>query len=508
MWNEGYISEIDYIHGYFGELSPARLNLALLSRGIAHSMSRSPTYLELGFGQGLTLAINAATSSGTYYGTDFNPSQAANAAQLAHATGRSVNIFEDSFEDLARRHDLPQFDVIALHGIWSWIPNEARQAILDLAKARLKPGGVLYVSYNTTPGWSPVMPLRHLLSEYSRRCATGGILSKVEESLAFVEKVIDSGAAYFEANPAIGQRLKAIKEQDRAYVAHEYFNRHWLPMSAVEVFDAFSEAKMDFGASANIFDNIESIGVPEGIRGVLSGIEDLSLREMIKDFGINQQFRRDIFVKGARHLTRGEMLERILEQDFVLIGDLANPPATVRAASGEATLLENVYTPVYDAIAKAGSELFSVATLRSHIKAGTLNEWQIWEALLILAGAGFVAPGSQSETLEADISASRELNRELCRRSTFTGNIQFLAAPRIGGATSVSRIEQLFILGEWNGAADPAAFAASTLEVQGERVVVEGETIEDPAAMRKHLTGMYAEFTKTKGPLLQRLGVT
>ena len=507
VWNEGYISEIDYIHGYFSELSPPRLHLALLSRGVAHSMSRTPNYLELGYGQGLTLAIHAATSSGAFYGTDFNPSQAANAQQLAEATSRRVKIFEDSFEDLVGRQDLPQFDVIALHGIWSWIPSEARQAILDLAKTKLKPGGVLYVSYNTTPGWSPVIPLRQLLSEYSRRCATGGILSKVDASLAFVEKVIDSGAAYFQQNPSIAQRLQAIKSQDRAYVAHEYFNRHWLPMSTVEVFDAFAEAKMDFGASANILDNIESISVPEQMREILSGVDDLSLREMIKDYGVSQQFRRDIFVKGARYLTRGEMFEAILEHAFILTGDLDNPPKVVRTANGEATLLENVYQPLYTALGKTTGAPFSVGTLRSELKSANLNEWQIWEALLVLAGIGFVAPASRSVTPDEDAASARALNQELCRRSAFTGNIQFLAAPKISGASSVSRIEQLFILGEWSGAKDPAAFAASTLETQGERVVVEGTVIDDSGAMHKHLTALYDEFKATKAPMLKRIGV-
>lgn len=173
MWNYGYISEVDYIHGYFSELSPARMKLALLSRGIAHSVGRSPSYLELGFGQGLTLNIHAATNSGHFYGTDFNPSQVANAAELAAAVGKQVTIWEDSFEDLAARGDLPQFDIVALHGIWSWVSDETRAAIQSIARHYLKPGGILYVSHNILPGWSPMMPLRHLLDEYSRRAARG-----------------------------------------------------------------------------------------------------------------------------------------------------------------------------------------------------------------------------------------------------------------------------------------------------------------------------------------------
>ena len=126
MWHEGYTSEINYTYGYYPELSPSRIRLALLSCGIDHSIADDPTYLELGFGQGLSLNINAATNSGTFFGTDFNPGQVANARGFADAMGKPLALFEDSFEDMARRDDLPQFDIIALHGIWSWINDASR----------------------------------------------------------------------------------------------------------------------------------------------------------------------------------------------------------------------------------------------------------------------------------------------------------------------------------------------------------------------------------------------
>ena len=75
MATNGYISEVDYLYGYYPETSPVRLKLALLASQIGHSLGESPNYLELGFGQGLSLSINAATNGGNFYGTDFNPAQ-------------------------------------------------------------------------------------------------------------------------------------------------------------------------------------------------------------------------------------------------------------------------------------------------------------------------------------------------------------------------------------------------------------------------------------------------
>ena len=166
-WDLGYVSEIDYTHGYYRELSPLMMELCLLSRRQAHRVGRPLRYLELGFGQGLSLNIHAATTQGEFWGTDFNPVQAANARELASASGADIKVLDASFSELAAREDLPEFDIIGLHGIWSWISAENRRVIVDIARRKLAAGGVFYISYNTTPGWSAAMPLRHLMTLHS-----------------------------------------------------------------------------------------------------------------------------------------------------------------------------------------------------------------------------------------------------------------------------------------------------------------------------------------------------
>ncbi|MFN5608625.1 MAG: methyltransferase domain-containing protein [Holosporales bacterium] len=231
-WSSGYVSEIDYTYGYYRELSPVWLRLCLLLK-LQHSRTGEPLrYLELGFGQGLSLNIHAASVPGEYWGTDINPVHAAGAAEMAAAAGSNLRVLDSSFEELAARDDLPEFDVITLHGIWSWISDANRRTIVDIAKRRLAVGGILYISYNSTPGWSAAMPLRHLMTLHAE-LASGeaqGVVSKVEAALGFAQSVVDAKARYFAANPAVAEQLKRISEQNRHYLAHEYFNADWLPM--------------------------------------------------------------------------------------------------------------------------------------------------------------------------------------------------------------------------------------------------------------------------------------
>ena len=69
MWTEGYVTGIDYTYGYHAELSPARLQFSLLTAGYDVSLpaAGAMSYLELGFGQGLSLTIHAAATGGRFW---------------------------------------------------------------------------------------------------------------------------------------------------------------------------------------------------------------------------------------------------------------------------------------------------------------------------------------------------------------------------------------------------------------------------------------------------------
>jgi SAM-dependent methyltransferase len=161
-WSAGYVADIAYTYGYYAELNPLRARLAFVSAGLAPP--EVATACELGYGQGMSVNLHAAASPVRWFGTDFNPSQAGFAQELARAADAGAALYDQSFAEFAARADLPEFDYIGLHGIWSWISDENRAVIVDFIRRKLKVGGVLYISYNTQPGWAAFAPLRELLT--------------------------------------------------------------------------------------------------------------------------------------------------------------------------------------------------------------------------------------------------------------------------------------------------------------------------------------------------------
>lgn len=193
-WNDGYVTDVGYTFGYYGELNPVRTRLALLNAGVAPPTVR--TACELGFGQGVSVSVHGAASDVEWHGTDFNPTQAGFARMLAADDARAARLHDAAFEEFCNRTDLPDFDFISLHGIWSWISDANRAVIASFIRRKLKVGGALYISYNTQPGWAAIAPLRDLLIGYHETLAAPGMPSakRIEASLDFADRLLGSGA--------------------------------------------------------------------------------------------------------------------------------------------------------------------------------------------------------------------------------------------------------------------------------------------------------------------------
>ena len=258
-WTAGYVADIGYTYGYYTELNPLRVRLAFLNAGLVPPEVGSAC--ELGFGQGMSANLHAAASVVQWAGTDFNPAQAGFAQELARVANSGAQLFDEAFDQFCNRAELPEFDYIGLHGIWSWISDENRAVIVDFVRRKLKVGGVLYISYNTQPGWAAMVPMRDLLTEHAEVLGAdgAGIVSRIDSALAFADQLLAANPAYARANPQIAERIKMIKGQDRHYVAHEYLNRDWQPMAFAKMAQWLEPAKLQWACSANYLDAIDAV---------------------------------------------------------------------------------------------------------------------------------------------------------------------------------------------------------------------------------------------------------
>lgn len=505
-WTSGYVADIGYTFGYYLELNPLRSRMAFLHAGLVPP--ELGVHCELGYGQGVSVNVHAAASASTWYATDFNPAQAGFAQSLALASGANAHLTDEAFADFCARSDLPEFDSIGLHGIWSWINDANRAVIVDFVRRKLKVGGVLYISYNTQPGWAAMTPMRDLLTEHAEvmGAAGQGIVSRIDGALDFAEKLFATKPNYFKANPIVAERFKGIKTHNRNYLAHEYFNRDWLPMPFSKMAQWLEPAKLNFACNADYLGHIDAVNLTSEQQALLKEIPDAMFQQTVRDFMVNQQFRKDYWVKGARRLSPLEQAEALGAQKLVLAVPRTDVSLKVNGATGEASMHEAVYNPILDLLADHKPK--TLGQLQQSLKDKGITFAQLTQAVMILAASGTVLAVQEESMIPKARRQTDRLNSYLIDKARGSTDVSYLASPVTGGGVAVNRFQQIFMLALGQGRKQPAEwaqFAWQILQAQGQKIVKEGKTLDTAEDNLTELTMQATAFATKQLPIFKVL---
>jgi SAM-dependent methyltransferase len=515
-WGAGYVDEIAYTYGYCDELNPLRLKLALLDAGLA--LPAVHTACELGFGHGISVNLHAAGSTVQWYGNDFNVSQTNFARQLADCASSQACLSLERFEEFCARDDLPDFDYIGMHGIWSWISDENRAVIVDFIGRKLKAGGVLYLSYNTQPGWAAMLPLRELMYRHFQLdpgqaaaapdlpdpVAPERMASRIGAAVAFAKTVCAAQPGYALANPWLAGRVDGLASDSVVYLAHEYFNRDWQPMSFGQVAATLAEAGLAYAGPAHYCDHVDALNLSPGHMRLLAAIPDLVLRETTRDFCVNQAFRRDYWVKHPRQLNESERCAALREQRVTLALPRAAVVLKASGALGEANLPPAIYEPILDALAHYRPE--TLQHIETCVSDRGIQLAHIVKAVMLLIGAGVLLNAQDDATIQAARPVAARLNAGICELARNHGDVQFLASPVSGSGIRVPRVPQLLLLARLHHLRQPvqwaefahAALTASTAGCQASHAP--GPDLAELIAQAHH-------FAEVQLPILQALSV-
>jgi hypothetical protein len=507
-WTGGYVADIGYTYGYYTELNPLRVKLAFLSAGLA--APEMGAACELGFGQGVSVNMHAAASVTRWSGTDFNPSQAGYAQELAQVSSAGARLFDEGFAEFCQRGDLPDFDYIGLHGIWSWISDENRAILADFLRRKLKVGGVVYVSYNILPGWAPMLPLRHLLTQHAdTMTAPGvGITQRIDEALDFADKLFETNPMYARANPIVAERLKGMRAHNRNYLAHEYFNRDWHPMPFADMAALLEPGKLTYACSASLAGHIDAINLGAEQRNFVQDIKDPVFQQTVRDFMTSAQFRKDYWVKGARKLSALEKLMALRELKLVMFVPRVAAKLTFKGVLGEVKLSEAIYNPIYELM--ADHQVRSLGQIEEVLKARGIELGQLLEAALLLVEMGMFGLAQEADVVAKVKPRTDQLNLHLMNKARTSDDVTFLASPVTGGGIPVSRFDQMFLLARAAGSkssAQMAHYVWGLLNLQGRKLVKEGVQIESDEANLAELQSQIELFIEQRLPVLRALGI-
>ena len=448
-WNGGYVTDITYTAGWYGQQSPVLMALAcqLCSVGVPLPAADDRVHLlELGCGQGFGAMIQAASNPNWMVtAVDFNPAHIAAAREWAAESGLiNIRFVEADLATLAEDQigqSIPEADFVTMHGVWSWVPKSVQDGIVRLLRKKVRAGGVVHVSFNALPAWGPAVGMQRMLREAGRRLAWRSD-RQAEEGLAVVKALLAADARQLERSPFARALLSRLDSVPTSYLAHEYMNEHWQPCFLSDVAAALSDAKLEWAGSAQLTENFLALTLTDAQRAVADRFDDPLMRELVKDMCIDRSLRHDLFVRGPR---RNSNAVRDAALRDVVIGmniDLEELPTTVDVPAGQAQFNEAFYRPIVQAASEGAMRVGDLLNL-PEVEGRRDNPAEL---IGMLVGMNLAYPVLRPEA-DPEAGAMR-FNRVAARRLRGSENLSRvvgLASHRMGAGAQCSLVDMIVL---------------------------------------------------------------
>ncbi|MCK2127350.1 class I SAM-dependent methyltransferase [Thauera aromatica] len=313
-----YYDRSQYASEAFFYTAPAHLRATAWLYGVETAPVETARVLELGCSAGGNLLPFALSyPDATAVGVDLSPAQVQHGQKLIAELG--VGNLTLHAMDLTRiDKDFGQFDYIIVHGVFSWVPPEVKQAILRICRDNLSPLGIAYVSYNTYPGWKAGDIVRDAMLMHSYGAADdAGRLARGKTMLTLLSEGLAAGNPLA---PSLKAAVARLRQYSDHYIAHEYLELHNTPCYFVEFAEAAQQAGLAYVGDAEAHTEMNATyGRNVQLNHSLIALgQPKILRQQYLDFAIGRNFRKSLLIDGTRHPSIGNDpdLDRLADLRF------------------------------------------------------------------------------------------------------------------------------------------------------------------------------------------------
>ena len=266
--------------------------LATMGRlhGLSTADPRACRVLEAGCGTGANLLLMAHTlPESEFVGIDLSAVQ----IDIAKTGASELGLKNVSFEQRdilgVDPQQLGRFDYIIAHGIFSWVPADVRQALIDIYSGCLSENGVGFISFNSYPGCH----LRQMAWE-PMRFHVSGIDSgpkKVEEGKKLLAALANAAAPDSIYRSILWDELKRLVEKPLAASFHDDFESTNQPYYFHEFSSAMRSSGLKYLTEAEP-QWLNFADLPPNAQTFLHSLDsDIEKREQYLDFVRCTRFR-------------------------------------------------------------------------------------------------------------------------------------------------------------------------------------------------------------------------
>ena len=385
-------SELGYKSMPFPYTTPATLEAYAALVGISAPNPKTARVLELGATYGGNIISQALFNpDATFVGIELSQEQVEKGNEvIANAGLTNVSLIQSDIASIGS--EIGTFDYIIAHGVYSWVDDGVKEALLRLINEHLAEDGIAYVSYNTYPGWHTMEEVRQLMMFSNRDKTQFNHKEKVLHGKT-IGSIVGSQILKYdnlkERNSKFLGALRSVMQKDEYYVGHDHlepnndpvyfyqFNDHLGAHNLAYLCDADLTLSMVRSFDADIADTLDKLA-----------LNDHVAQEQYLDFMLDTTFRKSIICK-AKHAES-------------VIYDMGNPEL-VNSVPMRTIINSFTYTILFNEEALSMFENDIVRdTFQSIIKDG--GQFNMIEALAIVKAANDAAKGDD-ESLEAAVNA-------------------------------------------------------------------------------------------------------
>ena len=405
-------SELGYKSMPFPYTTPATLEAYAALVGISAPNPKSARVLELGATYGGNIISQALFNpDATFVGIELSQEQVEKGNEvIANAGLTNVSLIQSDIASIGS--EIGTFDYIIAHGVYSWVDDGVKEALLRLIDEHLAEDGIAYVSYNTYPGWHTMEEVRQLMMFSNRDKTQFNHKEKVLHGKT-IGSIVGSQILKYdnlkERNSKFLGALRSVMQKDEYYVGHDHlepnndpvyfyqFNDHLAAHSLAYLCDADLTLSMVRSFDADIADTLDKLAPNDHVA-----------QEQYLDFMLDTTFRKSIICK-AKHAES-------------VTYDMGNPEL-VNSVPMRTIINSFTYTILFNEEALSMFENDIVRdTFQSIIKDG--GQFNMIEALAIVKAANDAAKGDDA-SLEAAVDALYVAMAEHIVR----GGLRFLKHP-------------------------------------------------------------------------------
>lgn len=292
--------QLRYPGKFYPQASPSRIAAVAALHGLKPPALQACRVLELGCGEGGQLVPIAEAFPGSEcLGVDLSSAAIARARAFAEQAGVRNCVFRT--QDLAQfPAEAGAFDYIIAHGVYSWVPEPVREAVLSICARHLTPEGLAYISYNAYPGGHVRQILRDLTVFQTREIDDPS--AKVREARKVAEFIVAAMPPDTLERHLFTRLLSLYRDSD-ALVRFDLLSEENEPVYFLDFVESARARGLQFVAESSAYAPDLS-ALPEAVRGWLEAMTDRRVREQYLDFIACRGFRQSILCSSGRSVQQ------------------------------------------------------------------------------------------------------------------------------------------------------------------------------------------------------------